>query len=73
MDKFPIPAIREFYLILTDNMVIFNHYFVHNIAFAAGRGAGMSHEKMGLLQNAAAQRREKNEKRKEEVFSYEND
>jgi hypothetical protein len=27
----------------------------------------------GLLQNAAAQRREKNEKRKEEVFSYEND
>jgi hypothetical protein len=29
--------------------------------------------KKGLLQNAAAQRREKNEKRKEEVFSYEND
>ena len=28
---------------------------------------------MGLLQNAAAQRREKNEKRKEKVFSYEND
>jgi hypothetical protein len=28
---------------------------------------------LGLLQNAAAQRREKNEKRKEEVFSYEND
>ena len=27
----------------------------------------------GLLQNAAAQRREKNEKRKEMVFSYEND
>ena len=28
---------------------------------------------MGLLQNAAAQRTEKSEKRKEVVFSYEND
>jgi hypothetical protein len=33
----------------------------------------LPHKKQGLLQNAAAQRREKNEKRKEEVFSYEND